>query len=617
LIVWGLTLRRELRKGRLRRVRRTGSSRKGHDRVRDDYLLSPRPARLTDALDAAARGAGGFTFYGPRGAAVATLSFARLAAEARTLGAQLLSRGLTPGDRVCVAAETDADFIRALIGCLYAGLIACPMPTPAAFGARDAYLEQIARIADVAAPRAALAPASALDWVAAALAGRGLAFVGRAADLDNAPESALPPPGPPDAIAYVQFSSGTTSAPKGVAISHAAMMANLHAIAAHGLGLGEGDRGVGWLPLYHDMGLVGYVFTPIAAAAPVELLAPRDFVRRPGLWLELISRTRATMTYAPSFAYALAASRSHAAEGLDLSCLRVAGVGGDMVKPRNLDAFARAYAPAGFAASAFAPSYGMAEATLAVSFSPRGRGAAYERLDLAALQAGARRLAAPGAPGARRFALCGPALPGHRIAIRDADDVALPPGGVGRIVLSGPSLMSGYLNPQGAAAQALDADGWLDTGDLGYLTEGGEVVVTGRAKDMIIVNGRNIWPQDIEWALERAVEGVREGGVAAFGVGLAQAEGGGEADEGDGDAEEAVAVVIEHRGGGGAGDGGAGDGGAAREAMRARAAQAVRDRFGLGARIAFATAARLPRTSSGKLIRARAREMFLAGDFDA
>jgi fatty-acyl-CoA synthase len=301
------------------------------------------------------------------------------------------------------------------------------------------------------------------------------------------------------------------------------------------------------------------------------------------------------MSYAPAFGYQLAAARPRTREPLDLSRWRLAGIGGDMVRMAALSRFAEVFGPHGFRKESFRASYGMAELVLGFSFAPAGEGARAETLDLAALERGEARILPPGAAGGRAFARCGPPLPGHEAEIRDEAGRPLGPGRVGRIFARGPSVMRGYFRDPAATAEALRPGGWLDTGDKGCLIEG-ELVVTGRAKDLIIVNGRNIWPQDIEWLLETRLEAVREGGAAAFGL-----------DPGSDDEAEGVALVLERRGG-------PEDAGAAAE-LRERAAALVRETFGLTPRVALAAPGALPRTSSGKLSRARAREMFRSGAF--
>ena len=554
-------------------------------------------ATLTDALDYAAGGVGGMNFYTARGELADLITWAQMREDALAVAGRLLARGLQPGDRVAIVAETEADFSRALMGCLYARLVPCPVPLPSAFGSRVAYGEQLRRIADVADISAAVAPQMFRDWIAESLSDRALAFVGTLADLDNA-ASTLPLVSAPnsDEIAYLQFSSGTTSDPKGVAVTHGAMMANIRAMSVHGLELREGDRGVSWLPYYHDMGLVGCVMVPIACQMSADYLTTRDFILRPGIWLELISRNRGTMTYAPSFGYDLAARRARPAATLDLSSWRIAGIGGDIIKIANLNNFAGTFAPYGFRSESFLPSYGMAEAALGLTFAPVGAGARTELVDTDRLR-DERIAVVPGAGGrSREFAICGKPLPDHQLEIRDDAGGILPQGHVGQIFISGPSLMKGYFGNPEETARVLSHDGWLDTGDLGYM-RGDEVIVTGRVKDLIIVNGRNIWPQDIEWLVETHVDGAKEGSVAAFQL----------ADEGDdGPENERVGLVVECRR----------REPAEREAFRAAIGAAVRKICGIEAQVALCAPGALPRTSSGKLSRSKARDMFLAGAFD-
>jgi len=455
---------------------------------------------------------------------------------------------------------------------------------------------QLRRIADVAGISAAVAPQMFRDWIAESLEDRNLAFVGTLEDLDNAP-SALPDDGDPDGgeLAYLQFSSGTTSFPKGVAVTHDAMMANIRAMSVHGLELREGDRGVSWLPYYHDMGLVGGVMVPIANQISADYLTTRDFILRPGIWLELISRNRCTMTYAPSFGYDLSARRARHGASLDLSSWRIAGIGGDIIKTANLESFANAFAQYGFRRESFVPSYGMAEAVLGLTFAPLGTGARTEVVDVDRLRDESIAVPPEDATRSREFAICGKPLPEHEIEIRNNADARLPEGHVGKIFTRGPSLMKGYFGNPDETARVLSPDGWLDTGDLGYM-RGGEVIVTGRVKDLIIVNGRNIWPQDIEWSVESTVDGAKEGSVAAFQL-IDEGE-----DAGD---KERIGLVVECRR----------REPAEREALRSAVQNVVRKISGVEAHVALCAPSALPRTSSGKLSRSRARDMLLAGEF--
>ena len=553
-------------------------------------LRAGRFGTLVDALDYAARARTGMNFHGPRGELVEVLGYARLASEARAAAGRLLGLGLAPGDRVGLVAETDGDFVRGFMAAVLAGLVPCPMPLPTAFGARAEYAGQLRRIAAVADMSAVILAEPYRALVAEALEDRQFRHVGPLDAIDAAP-APLPSAPAPDALAYLQFSSGTTRAPRGIAVTHRAVMANIEGMAA-ALTLGPSDRGMSWLPFYHDMGLVGCLLLPVAAQMSIDYLATRDFIRRPGLWPAMISRNRATLSYSPSFGYRLAAQRSRLSGPMDLSSWRIAGIGGDMIKTGNLDEFARVYAPHGFSPDGFLPSYGMAELALGFTFSRPGAGCRSEVLDTAALERGEARPKGAGPGDARAFARCGRPLPDHELELRDDDGRALGVRQVGGIFARGPSVMQGYFRDPDATEAVLSPDGWLDTGDKGYLTEEGELVVTGRSKDLIIVNGRNIWPQDIEWTLERRLSGVREGATAAFGI--------------DTGAEEGLAVVLEHRG----------SDAEARARLRDEADMLIRESFGLAPEIAFCAPGTLPRTSSGKMGRAQARAMYLAGRFE-
>jgi fatty-acyl-CoA synthase len=331
----------------------------------------------------------------------------------------------------------------------------------------------------------------------------------------------------------------------------------------------------------------------MSVQASLDLLPTAAFVRRPLLWLDLISRNRGTISYSPTFGYELCARRAESAslEGLDLSSWRAAGIGGDMIRPGVLQAFAARFAPVGFDPAAFLASYGMAEATLALSVAPLNRGLRAETLDIDRLERD--QLAVPSTKGGRRsreFALCGPALPGHELEVRGARGEILGEGQVGRIYARGPSLMRAYYGQPEETARVLSPDGWLDTGDLGYISSG-EIVITGRAKDLIIVNGRNVWPQDLEWTAEAEAAALRSGDVAVFSI--------------PGEGEETVVALVQCRT----------SDPEAREKLRTDIAGCLRLRHGVETEVVLAPPHSLPRTSSGKLSRSRAKAMYQAGQF--
>ncbi|HEY1446898.1 MAG TPA: AMP-binding protein, partial [Caulobacteraceae bacterium] len=328
--------------------------------------LTTRPgdfATLCESLDHAALGPTGVNLHSSRGELVEVLPYSKLREDALTLAGRLLAAGLAVGDRVALAAESSGEFLRAFFACQYAGLVPAPTPLPAPFGGREAYVGHIRRMLVSADVQAAFAPPELAAWFAEAADGLNLAVVGSLADLPEGSAAALPAPDP-GGLCYLQYSSGSTRFPVGVAVSQSALMANVVAIGGpEGLGVNAKDRAVSWLPLYHDMGLVGMLLTSMAFQLSIDLLPTTAFVRRPGLWLELISKRGGTISYAPTFGYELAARRASAQmqTELDLSSWRIAGVGGDMIRPAPLRAFTKAFVGAGFDPAAFVASYGMAE----------------------------------------------------------------------------------------------------------------------------------------------------------------------------------------------------------------------------------------------------------------
>ena len=548
-------------------------------------------ATISDALDFAAEQTTGVNIHSLRGELVEVLPYADLARQARALARRLLGLGLVEGDRVAMAAESDGDFLRVFFACQYAGLVPAPLPLPAPFGGRDAYVAHVRRMLMSADARAAFAPAALRDWFAEAAEGLSLVLTGTLADLPETAAGALPAPDP-EGLCYLQFSSGSTRFPMGVAVTQTALMANLVAIGRDGLHLRSSDRAVTWLPLYHDMGLVGMLLCAMAFQVSIDLLPTGAFVRRPALWLDLISKRGGSISYAPTFGFDLAARRAGASTcDLDLSTWRIAGLGGDMIRPEPLRAFAEAYGASGFDPRAYLASYGMAEATLALTLAPLGQGLRTDTVDVDRLERhGVAGPAAGAKSRVREFAVCGPVLPGHRLEVRDETGAVLAERHVGRLFAKGPSLMKSYFGEPRETAKALCSDGWLDTGDLGYTLDG-QIVITGRAKDLIIVNGRNVWPQDLEWTAEQGIEGLRSGDVAVFSV--------------DGDEERVVALVQcrtrdEEE----------------RERLRKEVANLLRVRHGLDVLVSPIRPHSLPQTSSGKLSRSKAKALYLAGAFD-
>jgi fatty-acyl-CoA synthase len=559
-------------------------------------LAAERRLTMLDALEIAGEGGEGFNFHSGKGVLTEALPFATLVTEARALARKLLGAGLKAGDHVALIADTEGDFVRLFFACGYARIVPAPMPLPMAFGGRENYLAHVRKMIECADAKAAFAPSALKEWLVEAAEGLELKLLGAVADLDAVEPYRGDLPAPElDDLAYIQFSSGSTRFPKGISVTHRALMANATAISRFGLKTTPRDRCVSWLPFYHDMGLVGFMLSPIVAGLSVDYLATRDFARRPMLWLDLIARNRATISYSPSFGFELCAQRAATLDlgELDLSSWRIAGIGGDMIRPNVLRRFADRFRRHGFGLDRFVPSYGMAEATLALTFAPLGQELKTETLDLDRLEQDGIAVETAAGDRTREFVLCGAPLDGHRIEIRAPDRATpLPERRIGQVFAWGPSLMRDYFREDEATREVLSEDGWLDTGDLGYLSQG-QVVITGRAKDLILVNGRNVWPQDLEWAVEIGIPGLRSGDVAVFSI-----------DEDEG--EEVVALVqcrlhAED----------------ARAALVDDVSKLLRLKFGTPVTVRLVGAHALPVTSSGKLSRSRSRELYRALKSDA
>ena len=547
-------------------------------------------ATLGEALDYAASGTRGLNFHDARGTLTRAYPFAELRQDAQAQARRLIAMGVKPGDRVALVAETGAEFASLFFGAIYAAAWPVPLPLPTSFGGRDSYIDQLRVQLDSCDPVMLVYPAELAEMAGAAATASGVAgHDWETLSVQEAPACALPVAGTDD-IAYLQYSSGSTRFPHGVAITHKALLNNL-AAHAYGMALEPTDRCVSWLPWYHDMGLVGCFLSPVANQVSTDYLKTEDFARRPLAWLDLISRnTATTLSYSPTFGYDICArrmsSQTKAAERFDLSRWRVAGNGADMIRPDVMQSFVDAFADAGFKATAFLPSYGLAEATLAVSIMPPGEGIIVELVEetqLSGVPAGEDR-----PQRFRAIVNCGKPVKDMVVEIREEDGTPLPERAIGKLWCRGGSVMTGYFRDPDATAACM-TDGWLDTGDMGYLSDG-YVYIVGRAKDMIIVNGRNHWPQDIEWAVEQ-LPGFKQGDIAAFAI---TTPGG----------EETPAVLVQCR--------------TSDDAERLRLRDAIRDRVravtGMNCVIELVPPRTLPRTSSGKLSRAKARNLYLNGE---
>jgi fatty-acyl-CoA synthase len=546
---------------------------------------------LTAALEYAAAGVAGFNFYDAKGNLRSVLPYRALRQNAQTSARRLMGMGLTSGNRVAIIADTTPEFVELFFACRYAGLVPFAMPVPVNLGSHAVYVQQLRGMLDAGQASAAIANVDYINFLCEAAEGsQGLRWVGTPEQLGKFSVSDIAlPVNTPEEIAYLQFTSGSTRIPRGVIITERALMSNLQGIVRHGLEIRAGDRCASWLPFYHDMGLVGMVMAPMVAQVSVDYLATRDFAIRPLQWLRLISRNRATVAFSQPFGLKLCTLRVRDSdlEDLDLSSWRAAGVGAEMIRPDTLRNFADKFAPAGFDARAFLPCYGLAESTLAVTFSQIGKGFQSIQVDAGTLvdKKMAVRLQVEGRKYSE-FVNCGRPLPEHIVKVVDDGGQELSDLKVGSVLVQGSSIMTGYFNNPEDTEKTLQPGNWLDTGDLGFLFER-DLYVTGRRTDVIIVNGRNIRAQDIEELAELQPE-VRTREASAFGI----------TDSND---ITTIVLVIECRL----------TSAADRQSLTNRLQRLVYMAFGVNCLVELVSPHTLPRTSSGKLSRFAARQGFI------
>jgi fatty-acyl-CoA synthase len=477
----------------------------------------PIARTLSEALAAAARSSNGYRFV--RSRSIETLkSYADMYAGALRVAGSLTALGLGAGDLIAIVVSDPEGFLTTLFGASIAGVVPASLYPPGATSDLPSYLDATARVLQSCGARAVVTSEALLPHIDALRAVCPLLSIVIAFETLQGPalQAARTPTSD---IAFVQFTSGSTATPKGVVITHKNLSANIAAFtSANGVHSSSNDVAVSWLPLYHDMGLVGMAIGAMYQMADAVLMTPETFVKRPVEWLRAISRHRGTVSFAPNFAYDLAVRRvkdTDIAE-LDLSSWRVAGCGAEPIHASTLAAFAEKFRPCGFEDTSFQPSYGLAEVVLAATIAPRGRKLRVERL--LADDMTVRRVATR-ANGTRAETVsvvaCGKPLPGHDVLILNEDGRRLPERHIGEIVLSGPSVSPGYYNDVDTT-RATIRNGQLFTGDLGYLSNG-ELFVCGRVKDLIIVNGRKYHPQDLEWGVAD-LAGIRRGRVVAFGT---------------------------------------------------------------------------------------------------
>ncbi|MXO58935.1 fatty acyl-AMP ligase [Altererythrobacter salegens] len=572
--------------------------------MENDAALMPTPNRCAlprrfsdfatfgDALDYAAQGSRGLNFHDARGKLTRVYPYAELREDALAMARRLVAKGVKPGERIALVAQTGTEFAAMFCGAVYAGAWPVPLPLPTSFGGKDSYIDQLAVQLASSDPLMLLYPAEIAGMAAAAAERQGCEGMSYE-DFAVLPlaTGSLPNPDPDD-ICYLQYSSGSTRFPHGVAVTHRSLLNNLR---GHGVGmqLVLDDRCVSWLPWYHDMGLVGCLLSPIANQVSTDYLRTEDFARRPLAWLDMISRNQGTtLSYSPTFGYDICArrisSQSHVDERFDLSRWRLAGNGADMIRPDVMQNFVNAFADAGFKANAFCPSYGLAEATLAVTLMPPGEGIRVELVEEERLSGSLRDLSRPARY--RAIVNCGKPVLDMEVEIRGEEGNPRGDHQIGKVWCKGPSVMHSYYRDEEATKACL-VDGWLDTGDMGYMADG-YLFIVGRAKDMIIINGKNHWPQDIEWAVEQ-LPGFHQGDIAAFSV---------ETENG----EEVPAVLVHCR---------VSDPDERRK-LHNEIREKVRSITGMNCVVELVPPRTLPRTSSGKLSRAKAKKLYLSGEIE-
>ena len=547
-------------------------------------------ATFNEAIDYAARSEKGLNFHDMRGDLQRAYPYREMREDALAMAHRLMAMGIGKDDRVALIAETAPEFAALFCACIYAGAWPVPLPLPTTFGVKESYIEQLGVQLKSSDPALLLYPAEIAEMGERAAANQGCKGMTweEFAALD-ASEAALPEADPDD-ICYLQYSSGSTRFPTGVAVTHRALLHNLYG-HAETMQMRDSDRGVSWLPFYHDMGLVGCFLSMVGNQMSADYLRTEHFARRPLAWLDLISRNQgSTISYSPTFGYDICArrisSQSHVADRFDLSRWRLAGNGADMIRPDVMQNFVNAFADAGFKANAFTPSYGLAEATLAVTVMPPEEGIRIELVEEERLSGGARDLSRPARY--RAIVNCGKPLPDMAVEIRGENGEARGDHQIGKVWCQGPSVMHSYFRDPQATEDCL-VDGWLDTGDMGYMADG-YLFIVGRAKDMIIINGKNHWPQDIEWAVEQ-LPGFNHGDIAAFAL---------ETETG----EETAAVLVHCR---------VSDP-EERVKLRDQIADKVRAVTGMSCVVELVPPRTLPRTSSGKLSRAKAKKLYLSGE---
>lgn len=526
-----------------------------------------------------------------------SLTYGELAARARAIARGLIARDVAPGDRVALMLPTSIDYFIAFFGILYAGAVPVPIYPPMRLSQIEDHLRRQIGILRNAGACLLITMPEGLRLAGLLRAQvESMAAVESVADLEAATATInLPPPGGPDSVALIQYTSGSTGDPKGVVLSHANLLANIRAMGSV-MEASSADVFVSWLPLYHDMGLIGAWLGCLYFAAPLYAMSPMSFLVRPESWLWAMHRFRATFSASPNFGFEFCLTKIPDANlaGLDLGALRMVANGAEPVSVQTLRRFIDRFGRYGFPARAMAPVYGLAECSVGLAFPPLGRSPIIDRVNRDRLSTeGVAEPARPEDSKPLEIVACGQPLPGHEIRIVDEAGRELGERREGRLEFRGPSTTRGYFHNE-SKTRGLFHDGWLDSGDRAYMA-GGDVCITGRVKDIIIRAGRHIYPQEIEEAVAE-IPGIRKGGVAVFGVTDRQS------------GTERVVVLAETRE----------TDTSAREALERRAQEIANDVAGTPAdEIVLAPPGAVPKTSSGKIRRSAAKELYSSGRIGA
>ena len=537
------------------------------------------------------------TFLQDDATIVGALTYSQLAAKARRVAAGLIAQDILPGDRVALMLPTSLEFFVTFFGILYAGAVPVPIYPPMRLAQLEDHLRRQAGILRNAGARILVTMPEG-QQLAGLLRAQvsSLTSVESVASLtSDAIDVALPPAPDERATALIQYTSGSTGDPKGVVLSHANLLANVRAMG-QAMDASSADIFVSWLPLYHDMGLIGAWLGCLHFAAPLYVMSPLSFLVRPESWLWAICRFRATLSAAPNFGFELCINKIDEAylKGLDLGSLRMVANGAEPVSVKTLRRFVEKFEPFGFRREAMAPVYGLAENSVGLAFPPPGRPPVIDCIDRNSLMSrGVAEPAKPGDPNPLELVASGQPLPGHEIRIVDEAGHEVGERREGRLEFRGPSATIGYFNNE-AKTRELIREGWLDSGDRAYMA-GGDVFITGRIKDIIIRAGRHLYPQEIEEAIG-FIPGMRKGCVAVFGAADARS------------GTERVVVVAET----------SETDAAIRAALESQAQEVTTDISGTPAdEIVLAPPRSVPKTSSGKIRRSAAKELYERGRIGA